>query len=390
MRLMKGVLLLILFSVAAAVGSAAFLQSPSTLPDRLSDKEFWRIFTEFSEPSGDYPYENFVTNEETVQDVMPVLTRVTRPGGVYLGVGPEQNFTYVAGIKPRMAFVFDIRRQNAIELLMYKAIFELSPTRQEFVSRLFSIRSPDKVPTTARPNALFLAIDGLKGDKAYYTANLAAIKSSLAKHGFALSADDLKKVEYVYDVFFRGGPQIDYAFASAFPAGMAPAPNYIQAMTDTDADKKQWSFLATEENYRFVREMQLRNTFIPIVGDFSGPKAIRKVAEYTKQHNAVVSAFYVSNVEAYLGGTGGPVSARIGSPEKLQRFYETVAELPMDRSSLFIRFVGAPQAVNLSWWKGAWLQAVSPMIDVRDRIRAGAKPTYAEAIQLMPDPATLR
>jgi hypothetical protein len=84
------------------------------------------------------------------------------------------------------------------------------------------------------------------------------------------------------------------------------------------------------------------------------------------------------------------VSARIGSPEKLQRFYETVAELPMDRSSLFIRFVGAPQAVNLSWWKGAWLQAVSPMIDVRDRIRAGAKPTYAEAIQLMPDPATLR
>ena len=113
------------------------------------------------------------------------------------------------------------------------------------------------------------------------------------------------------------------------------------------------------------------------------------MADYTKQHNAIVSAFYVSNVEAYLGGTGGPVSARIGSPEKLQRFYESAAELPVDRSSLFIRFVGAPQAVNLRWWRGAWLQTVSPMIDLRDRVRTGGKPTYAEALQLIPDPNTL-
>src|SRR5688572_33285527 len=109
-----------------SLGSPA-AQTTSTLPARLTDAEFWRIFTEFSEPGGNYPFENFVTNEETIQDVMPVLTKVTQPGGVYLGVGPEQNFTYIAGVKPRMAFIFDIRRQNAIEMLMYKALFELSP-----------------------------------------------------------------------------------------------------------------------------------------------------------------------------------------------------------------------------------------------------------------------
>ena len=385
MRVVKVVSVLILLCTTWSLGAAP---QATSLPAQLTDAEFWRIFTEFSEPGGNYPYENFVTNEETIQDVMGVLTRVAKPGGVYLGVGPEQNFTYISGVKPGMAFVFDIRRQNAIELLMYKAIFEMSPTRADFVSHLFSIKSPDKVPETARANSLFLAFDGLKGDKTYYTQNLATIKSTLAKHKFALSADDLQKVEYVYDVFFRAGPEIDYTFASAFPQGMAPAPNYIQAMTDTDADKKAWSFLATEENYRVVRQLQMKNLIIPIVGDFAGPKAIRKVAEYIQQHNAIVSAFYVSNVEAYLGGTAGAVSRSMGGPEKIRAFYENVATLPMDSSSLFIRFIGANYAQLLPWWRGAWLQSVSPMVDVRSRIRAGML-TYEDALRLVPDPKTL-
>jgi hypothetical protein len=368
--------------------SSVVPQAASSLPSQLSDAEFWRIFTEFSEPSGNYPYENFVTNEETIQDIMSVLTTVTRPGGVYLGVAPEQNFTYIAGIKPRMAFVLDIRRQNAIELLMYKALFELSPTRADFVSRLFSIKTTDKVPATARANSLFLAIDGLKGDKKYFDENLAAVKANLAKHKFALSAEDLEKVALIYDVFYRGGPQIDHTFSASSPAGVG-GPTYIQSMTDTDADRKAWSFLATEENYKFVRDMQLRNAIIPIVGDFGGPKAIRKVAEYLKQHNAIVSAFYVSNVEAYIEGTGGPVSRTIGSPEKLQAFYRNAAELPVDRSSLFIRFVGAGGAANIKWSRGGMLQAVSPMIDLRDKIKAGAQPSYYEMLQVVPDPKTL-
>jgi len=387
MRIAGTALVLALCPILLCLSAAP--QGKSTLPQRLTDAEFWKIFTEFSEPGGDYPYENFVTNEETIQDVMPVLAKVTKPGGVYLGVGPEQNFTYAAGVKAGMAFVFDIRRQNAIEHLMYKALFEMSPTRADFVSRLFSIKSPDKVPSTVSANGLFLAFDGLKGDKAYYNENLAAIRSNLTKHGFALSAEDLRKIEFIYDVFFRAGPAIDYTFASEFPAGMAPAPNYMQEMTDTDADKKAWSFLATEENYQFVRNMHLRNVFIPIVGDFSGPGAIRNVARYLKEHNATVSAFYLSNVEVYLEGGGGPVSNRSGSPEKLQRFYQSAAELPVDASSWFIRFVGAGNATNLRWWRGSWLQAVSPMTELRDRIKAGGKPTYAQMLQTIPDPKLL-
>src|SRR5262245_66234278 len=131
--------ILLLVTIASPMSSAA--AQTTGLPAQLTDAEFWKIFTEFSEPGGNYPYENFVTNEETIQDVMPVLARVTRPGGVYLGVGPEQNFTYISGVKPKMAVIFDIRRQNAIELLMYKVLFEMSATRADFVSRLLSIKT---------------------------------------------------------------------------------------------------------------------------------------------------------------------------------------------------------------------------------------------------------
>ena len=41
-------------------------------------------------------------------------------------------------VKPRMAFIVDIRRGNLDLHLMYKALFELSADRAEFVSRLFS------------------------------------------------------------------------------------------------------------------------------------------------------------------------------------------------------------------------------------------------------------
>jgi len=40
------------------VSSANAGPAADTLPAQLTDAEFWRIATEFSEPSGDYPYDN--------------------------------------------------------------------------------------------------------------------------------------------------------------------------------------------------------------------------------------------------------------------------------------------------------------------------------------------
>src|SRR5262245_41952817 len=79
------------------------------LPARLADSEFWDLIGEFSESGGYFRSENFVSNENAFQHVIPALKKQVKTGGVYLGVGPDQNFTYVAAVLPRLAFIIDIR-----------------------------------------------------------------------------------------------------------------------------------------------------------------------------------------------------------------------------------------------------------------------------------------
>src|SRR5947209_4597938 len=136
--------LTILITCGVLAGSVIVRSAPpaEALPSQISDTEFWKLIGELSEPDGSFPFDNFVSNETTIQSVIPKLQAKAQPGGAYLGVGPEQNFTYIAALQPKIAFIIDIRRQNLVEHLMYKALFELSADRADFVSRLFSRKRP--------------------------------------------------------------------------------------------------------------------------------------------------------------------------------------------------------------------------------------------------------
>src|SRR5574339_348873 len=115
------VLTLLVFGMASARA-----QTAGTLSDRLSYSEFWRLIGTLSENNGTFQSENLLSNEVDFVNTAATLKQTMKPGGVYLGVGPEQNFNYIAAIRPRIAFIIDIRRQNMLEHLMYKAVFELS------------------------------------------------------------------------------------------------------------------------------------------------------------------------------------------------------------------------------------------------------------------------
>src|SRR6187549_571792 len=172
--------------------------STATLPSEISDKDFWRMIVDLSEPGGTYPYQNYVSNEFQYQDVVPALKATTKPGGVYIGVGPEQNFTYAAVLQSRLAFVIDIRRQNMLELLMYKALFDMSPNRADFVSNLFSRAQIAGLDSKAAPAALFAAVDSAKADPDQLAKNLQTIKSYMTRHGYSLSDEDINTIEKVY------------------------------------------------------------------------------------------------------------------------------------------------------------------------------------------------
>ena len=319
-------------AVAAAVAIAlvaARARAASTLPLRLSDQAFWALVTDLSETGGSFRSENLLSNELRLQYVIPDLIRTVPHGGVYLGVGPEQNFTYIAAVQPSIAFIVDIRRGNLLLQLMYKALFELSTDRAEFVSRLFSRRAPDGLGASASVTQLFEAIEGSSPSEMLYDRTLKAIDAQLvAKHGFALSAEDLIGIEHVFHAFYTFGPAINYSSSE----NEAPTttgnyrPTYSELMTATDTDGHERSYLASEDSFAQVKALQTKNLIVPVVGDFAGSRALRAVGTYLRAHSATVSAFYVSNVEQYLR-----VERVWGA------FCGNAARLPIDEASTFIR-----------------------------------------------------
>ena len=285
------------------------------LPSRLSDQDFWQIVTESSEPNGFFRSDTLTSNELWFQYVIPDLVSRTRPGGAYLGVGPEQNFTYIAAVRPAFAILFDIRRGNMLVHLMYKAIFELAKDRADFVSMLFSKPRPAGLGPTSTASELFSAFANSAADEALYGRNLKAIEDRLTKtHGLGLSAGDSAGVRYVYHAFYARGFRL------------RPLPTYAELMTETDEAGVNRSYLATEAGFAFLKELESKNLVVPVVGDFGGPKAIRAVGAYLKAHGATVTAFYLSNVEQYLY-----------QDNKWTAFCRNVATLPLDGSSTFIR-----------------------------------------------------
>jgi hypothetical protein len=238
--------------------------------------------------------------------------------------------------------IFDIRRQNAMLHLMYKALFELSSSRTEFVARLFSRPLPASLAESATASEIFAAaIAAPPSDSAFRVTRTAIVDHLVVRHGFALSESDANSIRHVFEAFYEGGPDISYAYRLGAPPPSVTAYHvtFAQLQSLTNADSVNMAFLATEKNYRRMRALEQRNMVIPVVGDFGGPKAIRAVGDYLRRRGDVVTAFYTSNVEQYLfGGFGAD-----------ERFYRNVATLPIDSTSSFIRAVpsGAGGPVQL-------------------------------------------
>jgi hypothetical protein len=325
-------------SAVATLILSGVLASAET-PRQLSDEEFWKLATESSEDDGFFRSDNLLSNETTFQYVIPDILKVAKQGRVYMGVGPEQNFTYIAALRPAMAFIIDIRHGNFDVHLMYKALFELSKDRVEFVSRLFSRKLPASITAQSSVYDIFDALAVASGSEEFYQENLRAIEDHLMKkHGFPLSEGDRDGIKWALSNYYRFGPYINYgsSLSTGAPPPIVGATNfggragsgatYYTLMTADDNRGQNRSYLASEENFRILKDLQTRNLIIPVVGDFGGDKAIRAVGQYLKSVDAMVSAFYLSNVEQFLlqGGTWN-------------NFCRSVSSLPIDETSMFIR-----------------------------------------------------
>jgi hypothetical protein len=280
---------------AASYGCGAF-SGNRAVAHALSDAEFWALQSALGEPPGAFAHsDNLVSNEQLFPHTVRLLEG---RGGVYVGVGPEQNFSFIARLRPDLAFIADIRQENRSLHLMYKALFELSPNRAEFVSRLFSRELPAGLGVQATVQQLLSAAGAAPQSDDRYLRTLRDIRHVLLdRHRLPLAPADLQWIDYAFTAFFLDGTNIRY---NRSRESDTPAPTYFALMTATDIWGEARSYLATEEAFAFVKDLHARNLIVPVIGDFAGTKTIRAIGDYARQRGTSIAAFYGSNVEVYL------------------------------------------------------------------------------------------
>ena len=338
MRLRASSVVALLASCWLATAPSAQAPGPNAPPTPLlpaiSDAEFSRLITDLSERGGSFRMDNYVSNETMLSETLEILERQPRAVGAYIGVGPEQNFSYIVVLRPAIAFILDIRRDNLLQHLLYKAVAELSADRREFLTRLFSRHPPLGPPMDDELPVLLAALRKIKPSEELYRRNVAEVIDLLTvRRGLVLTNQDRRRLTAIYERFKKDGPEITYA-------GKTPQwPTFAEIVTDTDGGGVSRTFLSTEARFQIFKTYEERNLIVPIVGNFAGRTALRAIGDDLRARNLAVKVFYLSNVEQYLFGGG---AFGTGSWEE---FYRNVETLPRHPDSVFIRSIpalGAP------------------------------------------------
>lgn len=292
----------------------------------LSDSAFAALVARISEPGGYFDSDNLISNESSYLHVLGAMRRLGVSGGAYVGVGPDQNFSYIAQVHPRIAFIIDIRRDNLLQHLLFKALFEMARNRVEYLALLTGRAVPNDVASWNRRSIADIVefLEKAPPDPDQYETARSVVRSKLRRYGIPLTPADLETVGRIHQAFFDAG--LELRFTSL---GRAPRPYYPtlrSLLLERDLTGKQLSYFATESAFQFVKALEARNLVVPVVGNLAGDHALREIGKVVKERGEKISTLYVSNVEFYLMREG-----------TFDTFAATVRTLPRDSRSVIIR-----------------------------------------------------
>lgn len=359
-----GVALVTVLAAVAACGEGTGSPAPDVVAPLaqeapLSDSAFAALVARLSEPGGYFDTDNLISNESGYLKVMGALGARGLAGGAYVGVGPDQNFSYLVALRPRVAFLVDIRRDNLLHHLLLKALMEASPTRVEFLSALHGKAAPpDPGAWRGRSLADVVAwVDGAEADQALRDTLRVRMKDAVSEMGLPLDSADLATVDRFHRTFMDAG--LDLRFTSFGRAPRPYYPTYRQLVLETDLDGDPASYLASEERYAFVRGMQVENRVIPVVGNLAGDHALPELSRVLEGMGVELHAFYASNVEFYLWGDG-----------TFPRWVENLAALPAAEGAVVIRsyfpnFGGTHPSAVPGYYATQTLQPVRTLVEGR-------------------------
>lgn len=301
------------------IAPVGHVQATTTFASRIA---------QLSEPGGFFDTDNLISNERSYLHVVPALHDSGVSGGGYIGVGPDQNFSYIAQVKPAIAFIIDLRRDNMLLHLLFKALFSMADTRVEYLSLLFGRRipAPPGEWRTADLDKIVAYVEGAPLSDTAITALRARVDEKIKTFGVALSDADFATINRFHRRFVTAGLPLKFQTTGRAPQSYYPT--YRDLLLETDRQGRRWNFLASEDDFEFVRALERRDLVIPVVGDLAGPSALAEIGRLMASRGDRLSAFYASNVEFYLFGDG-----------KFARFVENLERLPRTNRSLIIRSV---------------------------------------------------
>jgi hypothetical protein len=288
-------------------------------------KAFAALSARLSEPGGYFDSDNLISNETSYLHVVGKLREIGVSGGVYIGVGPDQSFSYIAKIRPRLAIIIDIRRDNLLQHLLFKSMFARSRNRVEYLCTYFGKPFPKTKGWESRSiKELVDYIDSTASDPKLFEKTLRDVRQDVQKYGIPLSQSDLETIVKVQRAFFSAGLDIRYSSYHRPPRSIYPP--YRDLLLETDLSGQQQNYFNSEDDFQFIKRLEDQDMVVPVVGDLSGPQAVKAIGQYVAEIKEHVSAFYVSNVEFYLQRQG-----------TFERFVENIKSLPIDERSVIIR-----------------------------------------------------
>ncbi len=266
--------------------------------------------------------DNVVSNETSL--LQPAQALAALRGGVYIGVGPEQNYTYIALSRPELAVIVDLRRDNALLHLLYKALFDVAASRLEFLCLLLGRPyNPAFEPETdSHAKALIAAAQGIAPSRDWFDRQHARLIDRVNSYGLGLSESDIARVGRIHELFFERQLELRFELHKAngrkYPS--------LQRLLTLRSRTGVGTFLDDRESFQFVQQLHRQHRIVPLVGDVSAPQPLGAVADELRRRKLELSALYISNVEQYL----------IGQPS-FRGWLDNLHQLPHDHGSILLR-----------------------------------------------------
>ncbi len=284
-----------------------------------TDNNFSNIIKQLDDPpTGPSSADNLMTNEDSIASIVDQISKEVPKGQVYLGVGPDQNYSLMAQVEPSYGFILDYRKKNQLLHLFQKALVEISADQQTYLENFWGRNFPE----------LPLGLNDLENRLktiAHQPVNESLLQSTKEKVRKTISKWNLlneQEFQEIATIQSRlAGPGPDARFLAL---KMYPTLGSLITMPSRSGQPSHW--LGSEPSYACIRRLHVSSRILPIVGDWAATGSIRRLSGYLKSNQLQVGCIYMSDVEFFLlrGGL-------------FQKYIEKLAELPLHPDSRIIR-----------------------------------------------------